>query len=170
MLQQMQQIRQLQEMQQRQDMEERLQRVRQQQEQLYQQRRNELYQQHQRRQEEIRRQNQQRFIQHMTQQPAPRLQLGQSTVNVQTPFPAAPHTSFVQAGGRPYQSLNLRFQLPAAVRLAAPTSGSAPAPAPAPGNPPTINLTLGPATQASTARTLRSVAQVSRLPVTNAPK
>lgn len=163
MLQQMQQIRQLQEIQQRQNIEERVQRARQEREQLYQQRRNELYQQHQRQQDEIRRQNQLRFIQHMTQQPAPRLQLGRSTVNVQTSFPgAAPQASFAQPRGLSY----LRFQLPPNIRLTAPSSASVPAT----GNPPpTINLTLV-GNQASTPRTLPSTAQVTRLPVSNAPK
>ena len=162
MLQQMQQIRQLQEMQQRQDIEERLRQARQQQEQLYHQRRNALYQQHQRQQDEIRRQNQLRFIQHMTQQPNPRLQMGHSTVNVQTPLPQAPQTSYTQRGGLPYQPL--RFA--PAIRLGSPTTGSV---APS-GNPPSINLTLGPTSRVNTARTLPSVVQVSRPPVANSSK
>lgn len=164
MLQQMQQIRQLQEMQQRQDMEERLRQVRQQQEQLYHQRRTVLYQQHQRQQDEIRRQNQIRFIQHMTQQPNPRLQIGRSTVNVQTPLPQAPQTSYTQPGGLPHQSL----QLPPAIRLTPPVTGSV---APA-GTPPTINLTVGPTSRVNVARTVHSpnVVQVSRPPLANSSK
>ena len=153
MLQQMQQIRQLQEMQQRQDMEERVRQVRQQQEQLYHQRRTALCQQHQRQQEEIRRQNQMRFIQHMTQQPTPRHP---------PPLPQAPQTSYTQPGGLPYQ----RLQFPPTIRLASPATGSV---APS-GNPPTINLTLGPTNGVNVARTLPSVVQVSRPPLANSSK
>lgn len=165
MLQQMQQIRQLQEMQQRQDIEERLRQARQQQEQLYHQRRTVLYQQHQRQQDVIRRQNQMRFIQHMTQQPNPRLQIGQSTVNVQTPLPQAPQTSYTQPSGLPYQPLRLP---PAAIRLAPPATRSV---APA-GNPPTINLTLEPASRVNVARTVHvpNVGQVPHPPVANSSK
>ena len=165
MLQQMQQIRQLQQMQQRQDIEERLRQARQQQEQLYHQRQTILCQQHQRQQDEIRRQNQMRFIQHMTQQPNPRLQIGHSTVNVQTPLPRAPQPSYTQPGGLPYQPLRLP---PAAIRLAPPATGSV---APA-GNPPTINLTLGPTSRVNVARTVHApnVGQVPRPPVANPSK
>lgn len=167
MLKQMQQIQQLQEMQQRQEiqqrqeMQERMQRVRQEQERLYQQRHSALYQQHQRQQDEIRRQNELRFIQHMTQQPAAqRFQIGQNTVNVQTtlpPAPQAPQVSFARPG-LTYQPLRVGFQVPANVRLAAPGAGTIPTT----GTPSTITLTLGPATQVSTVRTLSNNAQVSR--------
>ena len=162
MLKQMQQIRQLQELQQRQEIQERMQRARQEQDRLFQQRRDVMYQQHQRQQDEIRRQNQMRFIQHMTQQPNQRLQLGQNTMNVQTPLPPAPRASYARPGLAYHaingQPLSLGFQLPPSVRLAAPATG----PIPTTGAPPTINLTLEPATQVTTARTLPSNAQVSR--------
>lgn len=160
MLQQMQQIRQLQEMQQRQDIEERLRQARQQHEQLYHQRRTVLYQQHQRQQDEIRRQNQIRFIQHMTQQPNPGLQIRRSTVNVQTPLPQAPQTSYTQS----YQPL----RLPATIRLPSPAAGAV---TPA-GNPPTINLTLGPTARVNVPRAVHvpTVVQVSRPPVANSSK
>ena len=165
MLQQMQQIRQLQEMQQRQDIEERLRQARQQQEQLYQQRRTVLIQQHQRHQDEMRRQNQMRFIQHMTQPPNQRLQIGHSTVNVQTRLPQAPQTSYTQPGGLPYQPIRLQ---PAAIRLAPPATRSV---TPA-GNPPTINLTLEPTSRVNVARTVHvpNVGQVPHPPVANSSK
>lgn len=160
MLKQIQQIHQLQEIQQRQELQERAQLARQEQERLYQQR-HAVYQQHQRQQDEIRRQNQLRFIQHMTQQPAAQgFQIGQNTMNVQTTLPAAsqvPQASFPRPG-LTYQPLRLSFQVPPNVRLPAPGAGTIPVT----GAPPTINLTLGPATPVSTVRTLPNNAQVSR--------